>query len=473
VPVSEAPGSTLRRPSALRQGMIFFWRDLKSKISNRGYLVVNLSIAPLLGLVLAFLLRYQNPDAANTTGYTLYDNVNLVPYLLTCILVGLFVGLTVSAEEILRDRKMRKRESYLHLSRHSYLLAKVALLFGLGAIQMALYVGVGHSLMDMRELHGEYWLMLFSLTCFAHLLGLNISSAFDSAVTIYVLVPILLIPQIVLSGAMVRFDQLNPSVTQTDRVPVAADLMASRWAFEGLAVVQFMDNRYEREFYAVEQRLSRAQAQLSDWLPRVEAKLDRCQSLYEASDADALAAEVGVLHRTLQEELERFTGGRYPVMDALGQGRYDAEVHALVRRLLQTLERHYVKQVREATAARDAQEQRLRAAGVDLAAECRAYHNARLADVVRGRIDADRAREADGQIRVLVDPVFRQPTPSPLGLNAHLFAPVKALGGRWVSTYGYNLGVIWAMSVLLYITLYFNVLRRGIERLGRLRWQRR
>ena len=45
------------------------------------------------------------------------------------IIVALFMGLSVSAEEIIRDRKILKRESFLHLSWNSYLLSKLVVLF--------------------------------------------------------------------------------------------------------------------------------------------------------------------------------------------------------------------------------------------------------------------------------------------------------------------------------------------------------
>ena len=76
-----------------------------------------------------------------------------------------------------------------------------------------------------------HWAILFSTSCFANLLGLNISSAFNSAVTIYILIPILLIPQLILSGVVVKFDKLNPIIGNTETVPLVGDLMASRWAF--------------------------------------------------------------------------------------------------------------------------------------------------------------------------------------------------------------------------------------------------
>src|SRR5690606_8048903 len=83
----------------------------------------------------------------------------------------------------------------------------------------------------------------------ANVLGLNISSAFNSAVTVYVLIPLLLIPQMILSGLLFSFDKLNNIISTKGKVPVVADMMASRWAYEALAVHQFKENSFQKPFY--------------------------------------------------------------------------------------------------------------------------------------------------------------------------------------------------------------------------------
>src|SRR5260221_6212039 len=103
-----------------------------------------------------------------------------------------------------------------------------------------------------------HWAILFTASCFANLLGLNISSAFNSAVTIYILIPILLIPQLILSGVVVKFDKLNPLIGNTATVPFVGDIMASRWAFETAMVTQFKDNEFEKEFYVYDKVMADA-----------------------------------------------------------------------------------------------------------------------------------------------------------------------------------------------------------------------
>ena len=103
------------------------------------------------------------------------------------IIVLLFLGLTVSAEEIFHDRKILKREAFLNLSRSSYLVSKLVILFSLSAIQAVSFILVSNLLLDIKDMWLTYWVVYFSAACFANMLGLNISATFNSAVTIYIL----------------------------------------------------------------------------------------------------------------------------------------------------------------------------------------------------------------------------------------------------------------------------------------------
>ena len=77
--------------------------------------------------------------ALTDTDYSMSANPNVPAYLFICVIVALFLGLSVSAEEILRDRKIRRRESFLHLSPLAYLL-KIFILFLISAIQTSTFI---------------------------------------------------------------------------------------------------------------------------------------------------------------------------------------------------------------------------------------------------------------------------------------------------------------------------------------------
>ena len=272
----EVPHSTLSIPTRIKQTILFGMRDVQSKVHNRQYMIINLLEAPVLALILAFIVRYYNADDSQLSGYVFSKNLNLPAYFFMSVIVALFMGLTVSAEEIIRDRKILKRESFLHLSRSSYVLSKISILFMLSAIQTVTFVLVGNMILKIEGMFFQHWFILFTAACFANLLGLNISSAFNSAVTIYILIPLLLIPQLILSGVVVKFDKLNPAIGNSATVPVVGDLMASRWAFEAAMVTQFKDNLFEREFYLYDKVMANSDYKKVYLIPEIETRLQFC-----------------------------------------------------------------------------------------------------------------------------------------------------------------------------------------------------
>ena len=252
--VKTAPVSNLKRQSRIKQFWIFLQRDLRSKISNRQYVMLTLLEAPLLALILSYIIRYIADPESNI--YIFRENENIPVYIFMCLIVALFLGLITSAEEIFKDRKIRTREQLLNLSQGSYLLAKVILLLSISAIQSFLFVIVANPMLGIKALHFQYWFALFTTAVCANVLGLNISSAFNSAITIYIVVPLLMIPMMVLSGAMFPFDKINRNLGNVEKVPWVAEIMPTRWTYEALMVTQFKDNEYDRLIYDMNKTIS-------------------------------------------------------------------------------------------------------------------------------------------------------------------------------------------------------------------------
>ena len=107
---------------------------------------------------------------------------------------------------------------------------------------------VANGILEIQKMTFAYWLALFSTAVCANMIGLVISSAFNSAVTIYIVIPLVMIPMMVLSGAMFSFDKLNRKITTIDKVPLVAELMPTKWSYEALMVHQFKDNDLRKEF---------------------------------------------------------------------------------------------------------------------------------------------------------------------------------------------------------------------------------
>ncbi|MCA6077995.1 ATP-binding cassette domain-containing protein [Fulvivirga sedimenti] len=471
--VNEKPPHSLSIPSKIKQSLIFLKRDMLSKISNRQYLLINLLEAPLLALILAFIIRYRSsPDGSE---YIFRFNENIPAFMLMSIIVALFMGLTVSAEEIIRDRKILKRESFLNLSWNSYLVSKLGLLFLLSAIQTLTFVVIGNVILEIHDMTFAFWFVLFSCSCFANVLGLNISAAFNSAVTVYVMIPLLLIPQMILSGLLFSFDRLNDIITTKGKVPVVADLMASRWAYEAMAVYQFKENSYEFLYYDLEKKEADADFKAAYIQPKLLEKTKEIRNLLaDSSDSSrqVINASLAIIGNELKGE--SFTDS---LESTWTQGPLDAAevTTALLDNLdayLQTYRKHYQNIYNTTVSEREKKVYfyETKTPDYNLNEYKDKYYNESLADLVTNATETDRVIEYNGQLLQQINPVFVTPDkPSnPLDYRAQFFAPVKYFAGNYIDTYWFNVVVIWLMSLVLYLTLYTELLRKLMDYFGNL-----
>jgi hypothetical protein len=53
--------------------------------------------------------------------------------------------------------------------------------------------------------------------------------------------------------------------------------------------------------------------------------------------------------------------------------------------------------------------------------------------------------------------------------RTHFYAPYKQIGSIKIDTYWFNLLVLWLVSFGLYIALYYNLLQKLIEGLGKVK----
>lgn len=473
--VMEQPPRTLNLPGKRRQVGIFALRDLLAKVSNKQYLLINLLEAPLLAFLLAFIIKYNS--GPGQSGYMFRYNDNFPAYILISIIVALFMGLSVSAEEIIRDRKILKRESFLHLSWNSYLLSKLMILFTLSAIQTLSFVIVGNTLLSIEwRMLLPFWFVLFSVSCMSNVMGLNISSAFQSAVTVYILIPLLLIPQMILSGLLFRFEKLNETISARDKVPLVADLMVSRWAYEAMAVYHFVNNSYEQPFYRIDKIKSQAHFKSTYLADALSEKMRFVEQNLNSED-DAVSR---IVQRNLQVIFAHMKNepGADPLQESPAFAEQTSamaspEFKTVFERWLAGYKRRYRDIYNNAVAAREKLAVEMASANeglFDVTQYKNGYYNESLADLLTNVSEKNRIIDYDGKLVQLVDPVFRDPVPVHfLDYRAHFFAPRKNFFGNLIHTYWFNVSVIWMMTFALYGALYYEVLKRAISKLIRKR----
>lgn len=275
-------------PPVPRRSLLEHWRlfllwmnrTFLARVRSRMGLYAMLLEGPVLALLIAGTLR-----AASEAEYTFYKSLHINEYLFLSLVLAMFFGLTDSACEILRDRPLIRRESNYKLFIPGYLLAKVLVLTAIAAVQCALYLWVGNAILGIEQMFWQHMIVMV-LTAFVGIsLSLMVSALVRSDRTALNIVPLLLVPQILLAGALIRFEEMNefsPKVPaflpeKIDKalsnlrhrvayqdetthnitskpVPFIAEFCPLRYAFEMMFVTQAHGNLWEEESGTINER---------------------------------------------------------------------------------------------------------------------------------------------------------------------------------------------------------------------------
>ncbi|MEL7002633.1 MAG: ABC transporter, partial [Bacteroidota bacterium] len=262
------------------------------------------------------------------------------------------------------------------------------------------------------------------------------------------------------------------------KVPIVADFMASRWAYEAMAVHQFKNNDFQKSYY----ELNKGEAQADFKAAYVEKELrKKRQYILEnyQSESDSIKGIVAKDLAILKKELmaDPFKEGIEDIdFDRLTPGTYSPEIDNALNAYLNAYKKHYQKLYNENVKTKDKKIFFFENNGdYNLNEYKDAYFNQSLADLVTNVNEKDRIIEYQGELIQQFNSVYNEPDdPSnPLDYRAHFFAPVKHFIGSYFDTYFFNLLVIWLMTILLYAALYFELLRKGLSALSKIKFGRK
>ncbi len=456
------PEKNIAIPSKTKQWWIYFLRDLKSKLSNKAYLLIAFLEAPILAFILTYIIRYTPVGSS----YVFRLNENLPQYIFMSIIVAMFMGLTISAEEIIKDQKILRREAFLNLSKTSYLLAKIAILLLLSAIQAFLFIIIGNTVLAIVGMSFSYWLAFFSVAFFSNLLGLIISSSFDEVVTIYIIIPLLIIPQMVLGGAMFSFDKMNKSIVRIDKVPILAEIMTSKWAYEGLMVNQFKNNRFEKHFYQLEKAESEADFNQVYYIPELKKYLTIAENnINNRVNIEKERNTIELLNNEYQKQIAKYASLKNPEISNLNIQNFSPQKSKEYAHFIAALSKifnheFYVahnKLSRKINGYLSTQKEKYYALR-------NKYQNEAVSDIVTQFYEKNKILDYNNHLVQHVDAIYEDPVvESKLDFRSHLFAPRKQFLGHYYETFYFNMSIIWLMNIILFIILRTNALRRLIQ----------
>ena len=217
-PAGRSPASA----AALSQFRTLFRRYATIKARDRLNLAIVALQAPVVGILLT-LISYSETRDPMDRGLALF---------LMCI-AAIFFGCFNASREIVNEVAIYRRERMVNLRVLPYVASKFAMLGLMGSAQVVLLYLIVRLGVGLDGSHLAYLGVLCGTVLAATAMGLVLSTVVRSAEAAMAIVPIILIPQIVLAGFLVRLDP-------EDRINLRylAAPMVSRWSTEALLEVE-------------------------------------------------------------------------------------------------------------------------------------------------------------------------------------------------------------------------------------------
>jgi hypothetical protein len=237
-------------------------------------------------------------------------------------------------------------------------------------------------------------------------------------------------------------------------------------------VTQYKDNRFERDFYELDREIANAQFKTTYYIPALEselAKIINARSQWNNKhEKNPILPAMNLLREEIRLELRNWPANAFTEVERIEIGKFDSTVHRSTETFLKRLSNVYRNRVAMRTRERDS----IRNARTSTP-EARAafdkmredYQNNAVSDMVKNINETSRIIAWRGQLVQKFYPIYMDDTRPihALDYRAPFYSPVKYFFGRYWDTLYFNIAVIWVMSLILYITLYFELLKRAVN----------
>lgn len=240
----EAPPTPLQfaRPRADRtignQAQILASRYFVLFRRDRRNLIILLGQVPLLAILVALLFHRDVLVFGNG------ESSNAIQLIFLMVVIVVWCGSIDSAREIIKERAVFDRERAVGVRNTAFLLSKTSLLFTLTLVQTVLLCAIIFALRPVHQASTAYVVVAAFLALsswVAVMLGLLLSANVRTENQATSFIPLILIPELILSGGATPLHQL-PSALQ-----VFAGAIFPRWSYAALGDVIRFNQRFARD----------------------------------------------------------------------------------------------------------------------------------------------------------------------------------------------------------------------------------
>jgi hypothetical protein len=277
-----------------------------------------------------------------------------------------------------------------------------------------------------------------------------------------------MIPMMILSGAMFSFDKLNRQVSRVDKVPVIAEFMVTKWSYEALMVHQFKDNKFMKgKLYDLEKEESHSDFKKVYWLPELSERLERINNELGNTNRITMSSDdlLVIANEIKKESATNPDVSPFQHPEELTPTKFTVQTSERVADYLKALDDYYGKRFERVSKQKENYFNFFLDKDPDAWDTLRDnYNNEGVSDIVRKVFEKNKILEYDHHLVQHYDPIYQDPyVDGLLTLRTHFYSPEKPFLGKTYDTYRYNMIFIWLLTAALYVTLYYESLKKLIN----------
>jgi hypothetical protein len=269
-----------------------------------------------------------------------------------------------------------------------------------------------------------------------------------------------------LSGIIVKFEKLNPDIISVPTsIPWYGEIITARWAYEALAVYQFKNNKFQKQFYLYDKAMSVADFKKNYWSVNLINKLDFVERNLKNEDQRAVVEkDLKVLKNEIKKELQNNKNIPFEYVDELEMASISPMLIQETRDYLNLIKQYNIKLYNKYNNEKDQYTgtlQKDEEGREEYFRIKREYDNETLNDFVINSNVMERIIEYKDHLYQKINPIYIDPQNK--FIKAHFYAPRKQIFGHYFSTFTINIMVLWFSTVFLYIILYYRLLKRFLD----------
>jgi hypothetical protein len=221
------------------------------------------------------------------------------------------------------------------------------------------------------------------------------------------------------------------------------------------------------KLYSLEKEESQSDYKKVYWLPELYERLERINNELEntrtinraSGDLLTIANEI-IKESRLNKDIPAFKNP-----EDLVPGKFNAGISSKVSSYLNELDVYYGKRFEKVSRQKENYFNYFLDRDPDAWDKLRdENHNEGVSDIARKVFEKNKILEYNHHLVQHYDPIYQDPyVDSPLTLRTHFYSPTKPFLGKTYDTFWYNMVFIWLLTAFLYMTLYYEWLKKAMN----------